>query len=809
MGGDERERRVVSTIQSQQRGYAGRQYRPDGRLALMNDTWRSTDGGVTWTEMNASAGWSARERHSSVAMPDGSIVLMGGWDDSGGSKNDVWRSTDNGVTWVEMNASAGWSARERHTSVAMPDGSIVLMGGYTGSASKNDTWRSTDNGATWTLVNASSGWTARYRHSSVAMPDGSIVLDGGLGQRYYRNDTWRSTDNGVTWAEMNASAGWTARIDHTSVVLPDSSIVLMGGYDSSGFMNDTWRFQPAGSSLQNPSHTYTTPGTYQVALQAYNAGGYNSTRKVSYINVTSGGFNVLGCTDINSPGTYTLQNEILNSSSLTCINILSSDVTFDGNRHIIDGKDTGGTTGIGASGLNNITISNVTLTDWGMGIYYWNMDGGLLQNITYTSNENGMQIAGWNLTLTNNTATYNIYDGMWVSGWNNTIRNNTLAFNGNNGLYLQHDNNTVINNIARNNTLDGINASYSSNNTFSGNTLNYNTKMGFNVYSGMNNTITDNTANNNQVHGFLNSGYYNNFTHNTANNNGNDGIAIVYSTPGNGPNHIIQDNNFDGNLVGISVYYTRYNTIKGNFVTNSTGDGIIFTGNTATDNLIYNNYFNNNYITVEDSQGDSANFYNVTKTPGTNIFGGSWLGGNYWSDYTGVDNDGDGLGNTHIPFNYSGSIAKGGDYLPLTTASTPYIDVSVNGTINNWNFVTGTNEDLTSVNLTVDTNINQWNVDAKDALDTSKPAGTEGKMAEWSGSAYVPSGKVLLNAVQVKYGTGSDVTLSGANQLITSGISPGTYKDDLGISQMIAPTDPALSGSNKYRIVVTFTGSAA
>ena len=48
--------------------------------------------------------------HSSVVMPDGSIVLMGGNDY--GLKNDVWRSTDNGATWTEVNASAGWSARD-------------------------------------------------------------------------------------------------------------------------------------------------------------------------------------------------------------------------------------------------------------------------------------------------------------------------------------------------------------------------------------------------------------------------------------------------------------------------------------------------------------------------------------------------------------------------------------------------------------------------------------------------------------------------------------------------------------------------
>ncbi|MFA5415166.1 MAG: kelch repeat-containing protein [Methanoregula sp.] len=193
-----------------------------------------------WTQVNASAGWSARDWHSSVAMPDGSIVLMGGWD--GNNKNDVWRSTDNGATWVQVNASAGWVARHAHSSVTMSDGSIVLTGGYSGGSGKNDTWKSTDNGATWTQMTASAGWVARGYHSSVAALDGSIVLTGGLdsdGNR--KNDTWKSTDNGATWTQVNASAGWVGRSHHSSIVMPDGSIVLTGGYDGVNNYNDTWR----------------------------------------------------------------------------------------------------------------------------------------------------------------------------------------------------------------------------------------------------------------------------------------------------------------------------------------------------------------------------------------------------------------------------------------------------------------------------------------------------------------------------------------------------------------------------------------
>ena len=58
-----------------------------------------------WTLMNASAGWSERSSHRIVAMPDGSIILMGGQDNYG-LKNDTWRSTDNGATWSQVTANA-------------------------------------------------------------------------------------------------------------------------------------------------------------------------------------------------------------------------------------------------------------------------------------------------------------------------------------------------------------------------------------------------------------------------------------------------------------------------------------------------------------------------------------------------------------------------------------------------------------------------------------------------------------------------------------------------------------------------------
>jgi len=302
---------------------------------LVNDTWRSTDSGVTWTKVNASSGWTPRFGLSSVAMPDGSIVLMGGTDNVVGLTNDTWRSVNNGTTWILMNASSGWTARYTHRAVATPDGSIVLMGGQDTNGYTDDVWRSADNGATWALVNASPGWDARAGEGIVVTPDGSIVLTGGTANSGFPNDTWRSTDKGSTWTELNASSGWNGRAYDCTVAMPDGSIVLAGGSNSTGILvndswrsadsgttwrelnatagwigrdtqtcsamadgsilltggrdasgnslTDVWRLMPDGSSSQSPSHVYVTPGSYSVTLQAYNINGYNSTRKAGYI----------------------------------------------------------------------------------------------------------------------------------------------------------------------------------------------------------------------------------------------------------------------------------------------------------------------------------------------------------------------------------------------------------------------------------------------------------------------------------------------------------------------------------------------
>lgn len=253
----------------------------------------------------------------------------------------------------------------------------------------------------------------------------------------------------------------------------------------------------------------------------------------------------------------------------------------------------------------------------------------------------------------------NAYHGIYLHNVQNGQIKNTTTSNNNYGIYLLSSNNNILtNNIVSNNSYYGIHLGDSSNNTLNNNTVSYNFFHGIDLEGqGIYNTITNNIVSNNGE------GIYDWTSYNTIINNivSNNDIGIHLCDSGS---NTITNNTVENNGTGIFLDGPN-NVLTGNTVINNSSYGIkvwIYSSN-----LIYNNYFSN----LHNAWDIDGNTWNIDPIPGPNIVGGSWLGGNYWSDYAGVDLDGDGLGDTGLPYNSSGEITNGGDYQSLVSYVEP------------------------------------------------------------------------------------------------------------------------------------------
>jgi hypothetical protein len=62
-----------------------------------------------------------------------------------------------------LNSIVNSIARSFIAAVSLPDGSLLVLGGYSGEVLMKDVWKSPDGGATWSLMTADAPWTGQFR----------------------------------------------------------------------------------------------------------------------------------------------------------------------------------------------------------------------------------------------------------------------------------------------------------------------------------------------------------------------------------------------------------------------------------------------------------------------------------------------------------------------------------------------------------------------------------------------------------------------------------------------------------------------
>lgn len=99
---------------------------------------------------------------------------------------------------------------------------------------------------------------------------------------------------------------------------------------------------------------------------------------------------ISSCTEISSSGSYELTSDLsgVREFSFNCISISADDVHLDGNGHVVEG-DGGGRSphsGVLASLSENVTVTNLTVTNYDVGVSYRSVTDGTISDVNASDN---------------------------------------------------------------------------------------------------------------------------------------------------------------------------------------------------------------------------------------------------------------------------------------------------------------------------------------------------------------------------------------------------------------------------------------
>ncbi|MFX1568654.1 MAG: NosD domain-containing protein [Promethearchaeota archaeon] len=344
---------------------------------------------------------------------------------------------------------------------------------------------------------------------------------------------------------------------------------------------------------------------------------------------------------------YIIEDLVIDGRNIfTCIEIRYSGVYFEiRNCHLINAGDAG----IKLSSCTYGTLHNNIITNSKIGIILYGSDHNLIEN---------------------NILNYNEEDGIYLtSSFLNEIRDNTINYNQQFGIHMDtaHNTNIIGNLISYNLGYGGIHMEFTAAVNIRLNTIEYN-YLGVEFYYSFNFVnIEENIISNNEQEGILCSSSDSiNVINNIISSNGRFAITCYECV-----SIEISQNTLENNYGGITCVDSSFFAIYGNNIINSNYVGISInrdcTSIIITENVIQGSEFTGVVLDLDSENNEVYNNQfisniNQAMDDGINNKWDNGIIGNYWDDYSGIDYDDDGIGDS--PYLISGS-AENQDNLPI------------------------------------------------------------------------------------------------------------------------------------------------
>jgi parallel beta-helix repeat protein len=310
-------------------------------------------------------------------------------------------------------------------------------------------------------------------------------------------------------------------------------------------------------------------------------------------------------------------------------------IVVDGAGFTLQGTGSPNSTGIDLTVRTNVTINNAHIDYFDYGIWLNYSSRNELSGNSITNNRVGIFFeysSNYN-SVSGNNITANTNYGIELCSSGNSISGNNITNNGYCGIYLSGtylkiaSNNTVSGNNITNN-MNGVWSGYfTSNNCISGNNVTNNGYCGIDLHSS-GDTVSGNTIANNGYGVVLDSPLINNKSC-ISGNNVTHNVYRGIDLRGSSCNSISGNNIANNGDCGILLWGSSNNTVSGNNITSNEYGIYLYS---SSNNSIYHNTFMNNTQQVRDRSWDNP------VNPSINVWDNGYpSGGNYWSDYTGMD----------------------------------------------------------------------------------------------------------------------------------------------------------------------------